>query len=203
MGKIEQIREAIKACFEVNNEPLTKAQVLAWVGNNYPHVEFNRNTLSTQLYRSCANVNHTQSTSAPQILWYEKSNRTYRLRQPKDSEALRENAQNVHESEFRPDATFAVEAHLRDYLAQNLEILESGLKLWKENPPSVEYDIEGRRIDILAKDSASVPVIIELKLSRGHEKRLAKLFITAASYVLNSAYRESGLSWSLGKSQMS
>lgn len=175
MGKIEQIRDAIRACFAANTAPLTKAQVLAWVGANYRDADINRNTLSTQLYNSCANVNHKQKTSAPQILWYERSSRTYRLLQPADVPAMdAADEQAEAEPDVRPDSTFAFEAHLRDYLAQNLGILENGLKLWSDNPPSVEFDVEGRRIDILARDVAGVPVIIELKLSRGHEKTIGQ-----------------------------
>lgn len=175
MGKIEQIRDAIKECFEANNEPLTRAQVLTWVGTKYPNADINQNTLSTQLYRSCANVKHTQSTSAPQILWYEKSNRTYRLRRPTDvATSTSDTEQDEIESEFRADPTFAIEAHLRDYLSRNLGILEKGLGLWSDNPPSVEFGVEGRRIDILARDASGVPVVIELKLSRGHEKTIGQ-----------------------------
>jgi RecB family endonuclease NucS len=177
MGKIEEIRSAIKACFEANQTPLTKSQAVAWIGTHYPDSGFNMNTLTTQLYRSCANVNHTQKTSAPQILWYEKSNRTYRLR--RDTDHLRESSEfegqpKSEEQEFRADASFAVESHLRDYLARNLGILEPGLRLWKDDPPSIEFPLEGRRIDILARDPLGAPVIIELKVSRGHERTVGQ-----------------------------
>jgi RecB family endonuclease NucS len=178
MGKVRQIRAAIQACFAANATPLTKAQVLAWIGGNYRDADFNSNTLTTQLYRSCANVNHTQSTSAPQILWYEKRNKTYRLRSSSDQVVETAEPQqkliSSNDPEFRPDPTFALEAHLRDYLARNLKLLESGLTLWSQNPPSVEFGVAGRRIDILAKDTDGVPVIIELKLSRGHEQTVGQ-----------------------------
>jgi hypothetical protein len=178
MGKIQDIRAAIKACFDATDTPLTKSQMMTWIGSNYPSsAEMNKNTISTQLYRSCANVNHTSKTSAPQILWYEKRNRTYRLRLPTDE--VSEPLSGVHdafsdEPEFTPNPNFALEAHLRDYLARNLGLLESGLRLWSDNPPSVEFDVGGRRIDILAKDLHGTPVVIELKLSRGHEKTIGQ-----------------------------
>ncbi len=132
MGKIQEIRTAIRSCFEVNGPALTKAQVLAWIGRNYPDSGFNSNTLSTQLYRSCANVNHTEKTSAPQILWYEKQNRTYRLKLQTDriSEVPSTTQGELSsESEFHADPAFVVEAHLQAYLVRNLGILENGLKL--------------------------------------------------------------------------
>jgi len=71
---------------------------------------------------------------------------------------------------------FAYEAHLRDYLSRNLQILEKGLTLWSGAVlGSVEYQLsDGRRIDILAKDSAGIPVVIELKLSKGHAQTIGQ-----------------------------
>jgi endonuclease len=45
------------------------------------------------------------------------------------------------------------------------------LQLWRvgDDDP-VEFPVDGRRVDILAKDKAGLPVVIELKVSRGHEK---------------------------------
>jgi hypothetical protein len=71
---------------------------------------------------------------------------------------------------------FALEEHLRDYLAQHLQLLEKGLKLWplEGEEEAVEYPIDGRRIDILAQDNAGTPVVIELKVSRGHERTIGQ-----------------------------
>lgn len=63
---------------------------------------------------------------------------------------------------------FAYESHLRDFLAKHLELLEPGLVPWGAD--AVEYALGSRRIDILAKDRGGIPVIIELKVSRGHER---------------------------------
>lgn len=67
---------------------------------------------------------------------------------------------------------FAYEEHLRDYLAEHLDILEKGLKLWPvgSEEDAIEYPVDGRRIDILSQDASGIPVVIELKVSRGHEK---------------------------------
>lgn len=74
---------------------------------------------------------------------------------------------------------FALEEQLRDYLAENLHLLEAGLTLWPvDDGDAVEFqvDVEGpsRRIDILARDKNKLPVIIELKVSRGHEKTIGQ-----------------------------
>lgn len=75
---------------------------------------------------------------------------------------------------------FAFEAQLRDYLAENLGILEPGLSLWPVNDgDAVEFPVDergpSRRVDILAKDKDALPVVIELKVSRGHEKTIGQV----------------------------
>lgn len=83
------------------------------------------------------------------------------------------------EDETEAGTEFALEEQLRDYLAENLGILEPGLALWPvENGDAVEFQIDEqgptRRIDILAKDHGGLPVVIELKVSRGHEKTVGQ-----------------------------
>ncbi len=78
------------------------------------------------------------------------------------------------EEESAAETTFAYEDDLRDYLARNLSKVEPGLKLFvdAEGQEGIEYPIDqkGRRVDILALDRDGVPVVIELKVSQGHEK---------------------------------
>ena len=83
------------------------------------------------------------------------------------------------EDEIEAGNEFALEEQLRDYLAENLGILEPGLSLWPvENGDAVEFQVDeqgpSRRIDILAKDHGGSPVVIELKVSRGHEKTVGQ-----------------------------
>ncbi len=71
---------------------------------------------------------------------------------------------------------FALEAHLRDFLARNLGHIESGLRLHQsEGKSGVEFAIDGGRIDILAVDTSGRFVVIELKLSQGRNKALGQL----------------------------
>ena len=74
---------------------------------------------------------------------------------------------------------FALEEQLRDYLSRNLGILEHGLSLWPvEDGDAVEFQVDeqgrSRRIDILAKDQHGLPVVIEVKVSRGHERTVGQ-----------------------------
>lgn len=71
---------------------------------------------------------------------------------------------------------FALEAHLRDFLARNLDRIEPGLKLYEtEEHEGIEFPVEHGRIDLLAVDNAGKYVVLELKLSRGRNKALGQL----------------------------
>jgi len=81
----------------------------------------------------------------------------------------------IDEGESAQGTAFAYEEHLRDYLAQHLELLENGLQPWRVgDEDAVEFPVDGRRIDILAKDKSGLPVVIELKVSRGHERTIGQ-----------------------------
>jgi hypothetical protein len=78
------------------------------------------------------------------------------------------------EEESVEETSFAFEEHLREYISKNLSAVEPGLKLWKDDSgkEGIEYPIDqdDRRIDILAVDKDGIPVVIELKVSRGYQK---------------------------------
>ncbi len=84
------------------------------------------------------------------------------------------------ESETEAATKFALEEQLRDYLAENLGILEPNLSPWpvEDEGDAVEFQVDqqgpSHRIDILARDRDGLPVIIELKVSRGHEKTVGQ-----------------------------
>jgi hypothetical protein len=74
---------------------------------------------------------------------------------------------------------FVYEKHLRDFLADrnNLSKIEEGLELFVDNygKNGIEYPVGGKFIDILAKDKNDNFVVIELKVSMGHEKVIGQL----------------------------
>jgi len=80
------------------------------------------------------------------------------------------------EPEDWAEQAFAAEADLRDFLAQNLEIIEPGLRLYKEGErDGVEYPVDSGRMDILALDRQGKFVVIELKLSQGRNKAIGQI----------------------------
>jgi len=71
---------------------------------------------------------------------------------------------------------FALEAHLRDFLAKNLERIEPGLRLHvSPDSKGIEFPVDGGRIDLLAVDRNGKYVVIELKLSQGRNKTLGQI----------------------------
>jgi hypothetical protein len=71
---------------------------------------------------------------------------------------------------------FAYESHLRDYLAHNLGVLESGMRLYEdEDIPGIEYPIRSGRIDLLAVALDGSLVIIELKVSKGYDRTIGQI----------------------------
>jgi len=185
---IRQIHGAIAACFRANDRPLNMAQILAWIGANYKDSHFNPATIKAQVYGSCTNnpSAYIYRKDTPKILYFERSNKTYRLQTGEPAAALPDSESvDLSRTEFEendqeaaePSSRFAFEAHLRDYLVLHLGKLEKGLCLWSEAPPSVEYVLAGRRIDILAKDASGIPVVIELKLDRGYDRVIGQALL--------------------------
>jgi len=97
-----------------------------------------------------------------------------RYRRILDSFLSNDRAEDGEEEESIEETSFAYEENLRDYLANNLSVVEAGLTLFKDKDgkEGVEYPVDAgnKRIDILAVDKNHIPVVIELKVSRGYEK---------------------------------
>lgn len=72
---------------------------------------------------------------------------------------------------------FAAENHLRDYLVEHIDDIESGLEIYvdDEGTIGVEFVIPAGRIDILAVDRQGAFVVIELKVGRGPDAVAAQL----------------------------
>jgi hypothetical protein len=89
--------------------------------------------------------------------WYESA-------QGREAEEVEEEEEEVDELD---EARFEREIELRDFLANNLHSIEPGLQLKQKE--FVIPDTQ-RRIDILCEDKHGTPVIVELKVGRGHER---------------------------------
>ncbi len=80
------------------------------------------------------------------------------------------------EGDDQTSDAFAYERDLQSYLAQNLHLIAPGLRLYdEEGITGLEFPAGNRRIDILALDQDRNFVVIELKVSRGHERVVGQL----------------------------
>ena len=87
-----------------------------------------------------------------------------------EDEAEEEQTASVGEREF------AFEKDLQNYLVRNLNLIESGLRLYEdEGITGVEFSVGGRFIDILAIDRKGRFVVIELKVSRGYDRAIGQI----------------------------
>ncbi|HEX4211915.1 MAG TPA: endonuclease NucS domain-containing protein [Candidatus Dormibacteraeota bacterium] len=192
-----RLREAIDAL----GGKTTNSALRDWVLERYPGT--NINTIQTMI--TTYTVNHPSRVHAPEIHGPRVANDSrydflYRPRrselelydpdrhgtwsivqrddgslgvEPVDSEPAE--LQAVEDETFSPE--FAAEAHLRDYLASNLGLIEPGLSLYTDSngTAGIEYPTPIGRIDILAVDSNQNYLIIELKVSRGPDDVAAQL----------------------------
>jgi Endonuclease NucS len=71
---------------------------------------------------------------------------------------------------------FALEAHLRDFLGKNLDLVEPGLTLYEaDGQDGREFPVDDGSIDILARSKNGTFVVMEFKLSKGRSRALGQL----------------------------
>ncbi len=202
VGKASSLAGALRDCFLSLGGVRDKREIASWIQQSYPN-RWKPATLTAHLYGCCVNnpkgIQH--HPSFPRFL-FALGNSRYELYDP-EKHGTWENGIPAGEhpeprGEDGPDESasqdtetaFAYEEHLRDYLARNLNILEPGLTLWTGSElESVEFSIQGRRVDILAKDIRGLPVVVELKVSRGHERTIGQCLYYRAKIkeVLNAS----------------
>jgi endonuclease len=167
---------------------VTKEAVFNWFATHYPKIK--ESTLAAHLIRLSTNApSRLQYSAKPgeDDVFFKLDSSRFRLYDPAtdpvpitDTTGLTQptppEKQNGEPGE--PNATeFAYERDLRNFLSKNLSVLEPGLKLYEAEgiAVGVEFDAGGRFIDILGLDSSGAYVVIELKVSRGHERTVGQL----------------------------
>lgn len=171
---------------EANLNPkdiIEKEQISSWFAKNYPRiksntvwchiVKFTTNNRTRVHYK--ATPNHDKLFQLP-----DKRLRLYDPNiDPKPIYSLDDENDSTEVEVPVESSEFAYESHLRDYLKNNLDKIEPGLQLYRDEEDDtitgVEYDAGGRRIDLLAMDSKNNFVVIELKVSRGYERSIGQL----------------------------
>ncbi|MFH1345798.1 MAG: endonuclease NucS domain-containing protein [Pseudomonadota bacterium] len=171
-----------------------KKQAVDWFSTHYPDIR----PATVQMHVEGMAINSTVRKHHPSIkpgsghdLFYKVAPGKFRLWEKNtDSEPLyldksktsmagesvdSEIARDVEEVSEGSEE-FAFERDLRNYLSKNLTSIEQGLKVYQDEEFSgVEFPVGGRFIDILAVDTNGDYVVVELKVSRGHERVIGQI----------------------------
>jgi hypothetical protein len=160
---------------------ITRSQVKSWFNNNYPKIK--NATIFAHLIRFSVNapsrIHHNPKPDLDDV-FFQIDSSNFRLYNPLNdpspiytsSEQTDDDAGPIQSESFQQQNEFAYEKDLQNFLAKNLEAIESGLTLYEDDGiRGIEYPAgNGRRIDILALDKENNFVIIELKVSKGYDR---------------------------------
>lgn len=170
-----------------NSQSFVRQNAIDWFTQNYPKIK--KGTITAHLIRLSVNAIsrlHYSPKIGEDDLFFQIDSNHFRLYDPKQDPSPIYN--DTNNTEISRDEVldeienlgisreFAYESDLRDYLAKNLQIIESGLRLYEEEGiTGIEFPVGGRFIDILAIDSNGDFVVIELKVSRGYDRVIGQI----------------------------
>lgn len=174
----------------------TTSRAVEWFAKNYPLLK--PGSIRAHLVQAATNDRsrlHHSATNETDDLLFKVDSGQYRLYEPgKDPAPIHEmvagdvarqeadvavdEEQEDEEAAPAPGSSeFLLEKDLQRYLAENLECIEPGLRLYEdEDIRGIEFEAGGgRRIDILALDQSNAFVVLELKVSRGYDRVVGQL----------------------------
>lgn len=170
---------------------ISRDQVISWFRENYPKIKLG--TISAHFLKMSVNapsrIHYSVNPNGDDDLFYQIDGSHFRLyEKEKDSPPIyvkslvdNERGKQLDDSddaveELSQPTEFAYESDLRDFLAKNLTIIESGLRLYQDEGISgIEFPVGGRFIDILAIDKQNNYVVVELKVSKGYDRVIGQL----------------------------
>jgi hypothetical protein len=171
----------------------TSARALEWFAQHYPKLK--PGSIRAHLVQASTNDKsrlHHPATNETDDLLFKVDSGQFRLYESgKDPAPIHElvqgdvarqeeaaDTEDIEAGESAPGSSeFLLEKDLQRYLAENLECIEPGLKLYEdEDLRGIEFEAGGgRRIDILALDKNGAFVVLELKVSRGYDRVVGQL----------------------------
>jgi hypothetical protein len=171
-----------------HGEIIERSKIINWFQQKYPKIK--PATVNCHCLRLATNVPDRVYYNADQSddVLFRVSRGVYRLYDPKTDPApiyvkthdiISEPKPQPPVNEEDGEQEFAYEKDLQQFLAKNLELIEPNLQLYKdeedEKITGLEFPTDDRRIDILATDKSSDYVVIELKVSKGHDRVVGQL----------------------------
>tara|TARA_B100001105_G_scaffold64845_2_gene50755 strand:+ start:298 stop:1089 length:792 start_codon:yes stop_codon:yes gene_type:complete len=172
----------------------TTSRALEWFAANYPKLK--PGSVRAHLVQASTNdrsrLHHPATNETDDLLFKVDSGQFRRYEPGKDPAPIHEMVQGDvarqdeevaaageedDGAEPAPGSSeFLLEKDLQRYLAENLECIEPGLKLYEDDDlRGIEFEAGGRRIDILAVDKLGAFVVLELKVSRGYDRVVGQL----------------------------
>lgn len=188
------LRDMIHALGLQPGQVITASRVLDWFRTHYPKLQ--PSGIRAHLVMISTNdrnrLHHATKpeddllfrVDAGQYRLYEPGNDPAPIHEFVEGDIAREEENSLAEDDDAPESDtapvnaseFLLERDLQRYLAQNLERVEPGLKLYEaDDVNGLEFDAGGRRIDILAIDRNGDWVVLELKVSKGYERVTGQL----------------------------
>ena len=179
---------------DLEGSTFTPQDATRWFQQNYPDIK--KGTVNAHVRMMSTNVKSRLhwSTKAHHNVFFSLGSgtyRKYRLDQDpppimsKDDVSYNQNESEIgqfvggeseNQREITGGAEFAFERDLQNYLTKNLESVEAGLQLYHQDGiTGIEYPVGGRRIDILAVDAENNLVVLELKVSKGHDRVIGQI----------------------------
>jgi len=179
----------------IKGQIISKDQVISWFRSHYPKIK--TGTITAHLIKMSVNapsrIHYKANPNGEDDLFYQISGGRFRLYEKEndppplyEKKAFERKSSELTEEEIdefeeereseNQQTGFAYESDLRDFLSQNLTIIEPGLRLYEdEGIIGVEFPVGGRFIDILAIDKHNNYVVIELKVSKGYDRVVGQL----------------------------
>ena len=168
---------------------ISRDQVVSWFRENYPKIKLG--TISAHFLKMSTNapsrIHYSVSPTGDDDLFYQIDGSHFRLYEKGNDPLpiyIKSNSVVVVDppipveggEELSEQTGFAYESDLRDFLAKNLTLIETGLRLYQDEGISgVEFPVGGRFIDILAMDKDNNYVVTELKVSKGYDRVIGQL----------------------------
>jgi hypothetical protein len=164
-----------------------RQEILAWFQEHYPKLK--SATVNAHLIVMSTNapsrVHHNLRPNGADDLLFQIDGSNFRL-YVKEADPL-----PIYKADTEPDSTededngvdtcaevheFAYENDLKNFLANNLNVIRSTLSVYQDGDiTGVEFPVGNRRIDILAVENESDFVVIELKVSKGYDRAIGQL----------------------------
>jgi hypothetical protein len=165
----------------------TRQDILKWFQENYPKIK--QGTVNAHLVLMSTNapsrVHHNLRLNGADDLLFQIDRSHFRLYMKESDpppiyreDANVSSAEDIDYTEEESSETheFAYEEDLKNFLANNLQVIRPSLAVYQDGDISgIEFPVGGRYIDILAVEKGNDLVVIELKVSKGYDRAVGQL----------------------------